>query len=278
MTGDRGGMRDESAPAGDSMSLLRELVEHAVDDDYYNATEPPEGEGPKRTDRRWLTVAVLAAFALIATIAAVQTQNNRPAAESERTALISQIDEQKQDIRAKQDSVRQVRAEVGSLRAESPDQTVRRRIQDQVVTTGVAAVTGPGVEVVVDNAVEEDGRQGRVLDQDLQLLVNGLWLAGAEAISINGSRLTTLSSIRTAGEAITVNYKSLTRPYVVSAIGDPKTLQARFIETAAGQAWTNLRNNFGLRFDMSLDENLALPAAPTKRSRVRIAERMEQPS
>ena len=44
-----------------------------------------------------------------------------------------------------------------------------------------------------------------MLDPDLQKLVNGLWAAGAEAISINGQRLTNLSAIREAGEAITVN-------------------------------------------------------------------------
>ena len=36
-------------------------------------------------------------------------------------------------------------------------------------------------------------------------LVNGLWQAGAEAISINGQRLTSTSAIRFAGQAILVD-------------------------------------------------------------------------
>ena len=36
----------------------------------------------------------------------------------------------------------------------------------------------------------------------------------------NGQRLTALSAVRGAGEAITVNFRSLRRPYVVEAIGD----------------------------------------------------------
>ena len=78
---------------------------------------------------------------------------------------------------------------------------------------------------------------GVILDTDLQSLVNALWTAGAEAISINGNRLTSLTAIRFAGRAITVDYRSLTPPYVIDAIGNPETLPARLLETPGGQAW-----------------------------------------
>jgi len=111
-----------------------------------------------------------------------------------------------------------------------------------------------------------------VLDTDLQILVNGLWQAGAEAIAINGNRLGPLSAIRTAGSAITVNYRSLSPPYTVQAIGDPATLQARFVDTAGGQAWLDLESNFGLRFEMDGD-SVSLPEAPSARLRVVYAQR-----
>ena len=44
--------------------------------------------------------------------------------------------------------------------------------------------------MVVDDAPGATTDKQQVLDQDLQQLVNGLWLVGAEAISINGHRLT----------------------------------------------------------------------------------------
>lgn len=262
------------------MSLLQELVEHSVDDDYYRAEEERAATGRVGRSRRgagWASVCALAGFAVLITLAAVQTRADRPAEESERAELISQIGAQRHDLRSRQDEVAQLRTQVSDLRESHPDLTVRRRVHDQRITTGTVAVTGPGVQVTVDNAEDASaGGQGRVLDQDLQRLVNGLWLAGAEAIAINGNRLTALSSIRTAGEAITVNYKSLSRPYVVRAIGDPKTLEARFMETAAGEAWTGLHNNLGMRFDMSTSEHLVLPAAPHKRSTVRVATTMEE--
>ena len=99
--------------------------------------------------------------------------------------------------------------------------------------------TGPGVLVVVDDSpsAAADARD-RVLDLDLQVLANGLWEAGAEAVAINGHRLSSLTAIRSAGDAITVDYRSLTRPYRVEAIGDPRTLQAYLLSLLLGRGGT----------------------------------------
>jgi uncharacterized protein YlxW (UPF0749 family) len=115
--------------------------------------------------------------------------------------------------------------------------------------------------VVDDNPGSSTERQA-VLDKDLQILVNGLWAAGSEAVSINGQRVTNLTSIRVAGEAITVNLRSLSRPYTVNAIGDPDQLPARFVESAAGTWWLNLKSVYGLQFTMTQEESLTVPAAP----------------
>ena len=101
--------------------------------------------------------------------------------------------------------------------------------------SGARAARGPGIQIVVDDAPDATSFKQQVQAPDLQKLVNGLWQVGAEAIAINGQRLTSLSSIRDAGSAITVNYVSLRHPYTVSAIGDPKTMGARVLDTAGGQ-------------------------------------------
>jgi uncharacterized protein YlxW (UPF0749 family) len=100
-----------------------------------------------------------------------------------------------------------------------------------------------------------------VVDRDLQLVVNGLWAAGAEAISINGRRLTSLTAIRSAGEAILVDYRPLRPPYVVSAIGDPRRLEARFADGPGGEYLRLLADNFGVRVKTDSRSDLRLPAA-----------------
>ena len=77
-----------------------------------------------------------------------------------------------------------------------------------------------------DDAAEGGARpqQGRVIAKDLQFVTNALWESGAEAVSINGKRLTSTSAIRFAGSAIIVDFRPLTRPYVITALGDPQAL------------------------------------------------------
>jgi uncharacterized protein YlxW (UPF0749 family) len=131
------------------------------------------------------------------------------------------------------------------------------------VASGAAAVVGPGLVVTANDAPDAiPGAGGTIVDSDLQALVNGLWAAGAEAIALNGHRLTPMTAIRSAGQAITVDYRSLTPPYVVSAIGNPDTLPARFLETQGGQLWLGLRANFGIMFQTRTADRLELPGQP----------------
>ena len=78
-------------------------------------------------------------------------------------------------------------------------------------------------------------------------------------MAINGERLTNLSTIRLAGGAITVNARSLRRPYVVTAIGNPDTLPARFAETSSGQAWLDLQREVGLQLKIKPESSLTSP-------------------
>ena len=124
-------------------------------------------------------------------------------------------------------------------RPATPGQTVQTELDRLGRAPGRLPATGRGVKIVVDDALRRHRPAGR-LRQDLQILVNGLWDVGAEAVSINGQRLTSLSAIRSAGEAINVNFRSMPRPYVVTAIGDPDQLPARFVDIRRGTWWFNL--------------------------------------
>ncbi len=263
-----------SGRPGDSMNLLQELVEHSIDDDYYVAAERRDSSPPDAPRvRRAVTITVIVVFALMLTVAAVRTYDRRPQAEVERQTLIDQIHAREASIANTQDAVDNARDDVETLRAGASDPEYRERIVDERIAVGDVAVTGQGVEVVVDNAEDfEDQPGGRVRDTDLQMLVNGLWNAGAEAIAINGQRVTTMTAIRTAGEAITVNFRSLSAPYTVQAIGNVDTLAARFVETQAGDIWSTLTNNYGMQFEINSDSDLTLPAAPKGRLTVRHAE------
>jgi uncharacterized protein YlxW (UPF0749 family) len=112
-----------------------------------------------------------------------------------------------------------------------------------------------------DPRADTDFDMGVLFDSDLQIVVNGLWAAGAESIAVNGQRLTAVSAIRSAGRAILVDFRALRRPYVISAIGDPAKMQAGFASGAAGAYVQSMRDNAHIRADIATSDKLVLPGA-----------------
>jgi uncharacterized protein YlxW (UPF0749 family) len=100
-----------------------------------------------------------------------------------------------------------------------------------------------------------------VLDRDLQDVVNGIWAAGAEAVSVNGIRLTALTAIRSAGEAILVDFRPLSPPYEIEAIGDPGALEVGFLDGPAGRRFTAYTSLYGLRLETVRPRPSSWPAA-----------------
>ena len=260
-----------------SMDLLRQITEQPIDPDYAavagrrrggeSGDEAPDAPGRRRPLRWALTLATILAGTLFA-IGAVQTTQRAPLVATERQELIARItaaeaaqDEQRAQVVALDADINRLRTTAAS--GDSAAEARLAEIDRLGLGVGTVAVTGGGVVVTVDDAPgsQSDARD-RVLDLDLQILVNGLWEAGAEAISVNGHRLSTLTAIRGAGEAITVDYRSLTRPYVIEAIGDQRTLPASFAQTDAGAWWTDLSRNRGMTFAISGVDELTLDADP----------------
>ncbi len=252
-----------------TMGLLPYLNAHALDEDYAVAAERRTRNGASRGRPGVGLMGALAigVFAVLAVTAAVQTSQDSVSEERERLALIKQVKERTERLNARRDLQDELRAGNDRLEAALLQNAENSTgLIDQIgllrLRSGTSPVRGRGVEVVADDAPNAESDRNKVLDTDLQQLVNGLWQAGAEAISINGQRLTALSAIRHAGEAITVNYRSLSRPYTVLAIGDPNTLPARFADTTSGQRWLDLQRDVGLRFAMRTKTDLRLPAGP----------------
>lgn len=248
-------------------SLLSQIMTTTLDQDYEVAARRRRDRAVAHpSSRRLAAVGVVLVFGVMISVSAVRTERDKPAAAAERDELIAQIQARQRRLDAMHGELADLETNVASLQnavtsARNLLRTTESKVTELAGIAGTAEVTGPGVEITANNA-PGSGLQGDgvILDSDLQTLVNALWMAGAEAITINGHRLTTLTAIRYAGRAITVDYRSLTPPYIVQAIGDPDTLQARFLETPGGQAWLGLRSNFGIRFTMAGVQDLVLPA------------------
>ncbi len=261
-----------------SWELLEQVSATSLDDDYGRVAARRGGHGSGSRRRPQVLGAVaLVGLGLLITVTALQTRSAGPVDAQERSTLVRQIHDREADISRIADRSDRVEAQVGRLQGDAEQigilgDALLDSLTVARLVTGAVPVTGPGVRIVADNGSDSEGA-GAITDNDLQVLVNGLWEAGAEAVAINSNRLGSLSAIRTAGRAITVNYNSLTPPYVITAIGDPATLEGTFADTPGGQAWFDLETNFGIQFEMDTVDELTLPAVPAERLEAQYATR-----
>jgi uncharacterized protein YlxW (UPF0749 family) len=271
------------------MPLLDRIVRQSLDEDYrvvaarkkrsrrgrppgrplsrYRPPAPP----PRLGRPRQVAAVVMSVFGLLVALAAVQTSRNAPEANASRDSLIEQVQARRANVANLQERLDRLRASTTDLRAtlagQSADQqALAARIERLEVRTGFSAVTGPGVRITVDDAPDGDATQ-QVRDSDLATLVDGLWNAGAEAISVNDKRLTNLTAFDNVGPAVHIGITPLVPPYTILVIGNPDTLAADLLDSTFGQRWYSLKDSLGFRYDIEPDESLSLPAARPRRLR-----------
>ncbi|QLJ01587.1 DUF881 domain-containing protein [Streptomyces sp. NEAU-sy36] len=265
-----------------SMSLITNVMDHSLDDGYAEAAarKKSQGEGglPKTLRAKLGLAGGLVLAALVVTVGAAQARVAAPVVAKERQELIDRVDKETADADRLQGSVDKLRDDVSARQRAALKASGGSAEADLVgMLSGATEVHGPGVKLVVNDAKEAssggDGSNpretagfsdtGRVRDRDLQRVVNGLWQSGAEAVSINGQRLTALSAIRAAGDAILVDNRPLVPPYTVLAVGDGPRLSSDFQNGADGLYLHALEQNYGIRATIATQRDVRLPAAPS---------------
>lgn len=258
------------------MGLINYLTATSLDQDYAVVAER-RAEAGERKPRRTANavIAVLAVFGILIATAAVQTARSADDDATSHEELVKQVNARKAQLADRRQKVNRLASETETLQtqyleATAQGRSVQSRLTSLSVATGADAARGPGVTIRADDGPSLPDGENEIIDLDLQKLVNGLWLAGAEAISINGERLTALTAIRQGGAVITVNFRPLSPPYNLRVIGDPDTLAARFADTPGGQWWSDLQALYGVSFQITNSEDpLTVPAA--RRSSLRYA-------
>lgn len=245
--------------------LLDRILEQSQDAEYAEAAARRAARDPSTTGGRaprTRVVLALGACGLLLAVAIAQTQASAGTTRTGRAALVEGIEQRRDDLAREQERLDELLRTnpVAQRRLEQVTEAERAalaRLRRVEARTGYLAVRGPGVRMTVDDGGEDEHR---VRDDDLSLLVNALWAAGAEGIAIDGERVTSLSPLNSSGETIRLNNRSLTAPYTVLAIGDPRALQARFAETTHGLAWLELVQVLSFGWDIEDADRVVLPA------------------
>jgi uncharacterized protein YlxW (UPF0749 family) len=248
-----------------SMGLLAMLNNEIETDEYTNPDRLPVG----KKDPKWWIAVVLSFSGLLFGIAVANTQRQQPILEKNREDLRATISKNIDLLNYTSENLSSINNEIAQIQSNTPgldfhgiSQSNESNLQ---IFSGLSSVKGEGIEIVINDAAKTDSLESsdiklaRVYDSDIQLLVNALWASGAESIAINEGRLTSTSAIRSAGDAILVNYRPLLPPFVISAIGD-KDLKARLTKHPDYIDLEFVVKTYGLGFNVSENKEITMIA------------------
>lgn len=146
---------------------------------------------------------------------------------------LKKVQEEKQNLMTELDKYMSNLKEIEESASE--DSAIIKRLNEELEKYknigGFTRVKGPGIEVIIDDPVEdlEFQNDGSIIMANYDYLlriINYLNSAGAEAISINDQRIIANTEIQLAGSSLRINSIPTAPPYIIKAIGDPDTLKS----------------------------------------------------
>jgi len=198
---------------------------------------------------------------LLTTQFRITSQQNLDPSRMRTDELVAALTEREEELEAAQQRIRSLEQEVAELRSSLASPSTASELERLSLLAGTTEVTGPGVVVTLSETPEAVTALNRVADEDIWRVINELYTAGAEAISVGGVRLTSVTGIRNVGERILVQETMISSPVEIHAIGDPAVLDAS-LKLRGGVV--DLLARWGIKVVVVRSEQLVLPPVRTQ--------------
>ena len=231
-------------------------------------TKPEPLDAAPKQDRRtwWMTLFLLCAIlgAMLALSVRTQQVVHSTVAKTSSDILGKQVEDQQRTIKAQQEQIAKYEKGVSSSSAQT--QALSADLKSAKFLAGLTTVAGPGVEVTLsDSKTPYPGGlpvgmtpPNIIHDTDINMVVNELKAAGAEAVAVNDQRLVAVSPVRCAGPTVFVNNTAQTPPYIIKAIGEPRTLETAL--NISGGIATQLKSFDKAMFSVRAVKHQVVPA------------------
>jgi uncharacterized protein YlxW (UPF0749 family) len=141
--------------------------------------------------------------------------------------------------------------------------------EDLTLSAGLVPLTGPGVRITLDDAPRRpDGSLPRgarpddvvIHQSDVQAVVNALWAAGADGVSIMDQRLIATSAVRCVGPVLLLEGRTYSPPFQIAAIGNVDAFVDQLAASPQVGVFQDAVAAFGLTFSVRGVETVDLPA------------------
>lgn len=176
--------------------------------------------------------------------------------ELDQDALKERISDLRGDVKEKEETLKKRR---------STSKELTKELDEYKSYVGLTKVKGEGVEVTLDDG-EFSGTKDRndfkndaiIHSTDILDVVNLLWSAGAEAISINDERVVLSTSINCIVNTILVNESHVGTPVVIKAIGKTNDLEDSIKKRANLPDLYERKEKYDLRLDFETKKDLEI--------------------
>jgi uncharacterized protein YlxW (UPF0749 family) len=203
-----------------------------------------------------LGIMLAVQFRTTASIEATQTDERL----TELTQKVQTLTEEREALA---EEVLTLRSKIANFR--QTDQALadlQEEVTEAHMAAGLIPVEGPGIVLTLNDSplnlqVGENANAYIIHDRDLLLIVNELKASGAEAISINGKRLTAMSEIRCAGTTILVNWDKIAPPFEIKVVGNPDMLESGLLMRGG---YLEQLKVLGMQVQLQKMESVEIPA------------------
>jgi len=182
-----------------------------------------------KKERSLLTFATMLLGFLFIILLKTQEVTGSQAVLQEKTAMPSlmQTEQENQQLSGENEKLKLELAKYAE--GQSSTKLANEQLQDAKMKAGMIEVSGPGLRITLDDSKrvaigQEDPMLFLIHEQYIRGIFNALWNGGAEAIAINGQRVTTNTEVYCSGSYIQINGTRQMPPYVIEAIGDESAL------------------------------------------------------
>jgi uncharacterized protein YlxW (UPF0749 family) len=262
-------------------SLLRSLLSDHLDPGYA-AAAARRGEGKTRgraSEWAWRLMAGVAVAAVFA-CAAAQARSIAPATRETQHVLLDSVRSAEtgaDDVTLRRDALAaEVEAERrGRLEGDQLGRDLLANLDAAESVASATPVHGPGLTVTITEpkSVPDlsdvskqrlEGRRQVILDRDLQLVVNSLWVSGAEAMSVGGVRIGPNMTIRQAGGGVLVDNRPITSPFVIQAVGPQHGMREEFDVSPGLQRIRLLEASYAVGVTVTENADLEVPGGSAR--------------
>lgn len=125
---------------------------------------------------------------------------------------------------------------------------------------GVTRLNGPGIIITLDDSHSSVVSDDSIVHaSDIRDIINLLWSSGAEAISVNGQRVTASTAIDCIVNTILINNIRITNPFNIEAIGPAGSMYGKIMSRHILTSIHQRQQNYGLVFVVVSNNDITVP-------------------